>query len=730
MVLSINWPMTRQQGLLLILIFIALVGYGQIAPKHIRNYGPEVTRSGEVAQSVAIDMRGVPFLGTEQGVLVYEGDRWSIISLDDESAVRSLEFDSVRNRLWVGGVGTFGYITCDVSRPYRYVSISDDIIQQHPFKQAWQILIEKQKVTFMTNEGHYEWSDTGILWKDIKSTYVFSVDGTKYYSQRSGQLSIEENGKIVPVWDQHGIREAVYFMTALDSRNHLMFTPYNGVFRFDLKTRKVSPFASPLNTFLKEHAFYEATRINDSVLAIGTWFDGIILADVDGNIIDRCGTNKGMSSDGISDLQLDPFGKLWAATDYGISVIDLAAAWPDRFTSQRKSNVFPLQVTINSDSVIFFNCADASVVLQRHPQQLLFRFGAAGLDLPMTGKILARLQGHEEQWTPLAGLEKEYKQLTNGDFNLQLKLDDQHDDQLLASIAVRIAQPWYQPVADVWEYLILSSIIVSLFVFALTYRLRVSKRELKRMVDEKTRAIEKHERELLQMNAHLQQANEELDILLYRSSHDLISPVKSIKGLLNLIRLSPDEQTTYLSLMEDRIVRLEHILIELNSYVKNVKGELRLSPIPIRPLFDEVWRELEFIETAVKINLKLQVDDQLVFDCDRGRLKMIIGNLVANSVKYADLRKAEPFISIEVTIDEGRLVLRISDNGQGIRPEHKARLFEMFFRASEGSDGIGLGLFLVKKIVDSLKGSIVIESEFGQWTSVVVKLPDLKAPLR
>ena len=56
-------------------------------------------------------------------------------------------------------------------------------------------------------------------------------------------------------------------------------------------------------------------------------------------------------------------------------------------------------------------------------------------------------------------------------------------------------------------------------------------------------------------------------------------------------------------------------------------------------------------------------------------------------------------------------------------PEHQARLFEMFYRATEGAGGFGLGLYLVKKIVESLKGTISIDSEFGQWTKVEVKLP-------
>jgi signal transduction histidine kinase len=718
--------MGLRQSVFFVLLLSGFTAVGQLLPKHIRNYGPEITRSGEVASAVAVDDKGFPFFGTEKGVLTFEGDRWRMISIKNEGGVRSLEYDTIRHRLWVGGAATFGYIVCDANRQYRYISLSDSILKIHPFKQVWQILVERGKVTFMSNEAQFEWSESGIVWKDIKSSFIYLINGLKYYSKRKGTLSIEENGALVKIWDQPGIGEPIYYITAQDSVHDLLFTPYDGVFRYNRKQRTVSRFESPLNTYLMDHDFYNACRVNDSLVALGTWYDGVVIANVNGTIVERAGTTTGMISGGISALQLDPYGKLWVATDYGISQIDLKSAMPEKLALTRTPDLYTMQISINNDSTIFWGCVDQPIALDRKPHQLLFRLAAPGFDAK-SGKIQVRLEGLDKQWTPIDHFEKEYGQLGNGEFVFRAKWEGQPDSAATPGIPIIIDEPWYQPLIDFWKYIVLFLFFAAIIIFGITYRLRVSKKVLTRLVSEKTKAIEEHKVELVKMNENLRQVNEELDILLYRSSHDLISPVKSVRGLLNLIKISPADQATYIDLMEDRILRLESILTELNSYIKNIKTEPVLTHLYFKELCVDVWREMEFMETAVNLDMQLDIPDDLVFECDRGRMKVIMNNLVGNSIKYSDLSKEKPFVNVSAGYERDYFVIRVSDNGRGIRSEHLTRLFEMFYRASEGANGLGLGLYLVKKIIDSLKGTITIESELNQWTRVEVRLPMAKS---
>ena len=98
-------------------------------------------------------------------------------------------------------------------------------------------------------------------------------------------------------------------------------------------------------------------------------------------------------------------------------------------------------------------------------------------------------------------------------------------------------------------------------------------------------------------------------------------------------------------------------------------------------------------------------------------------NLITNSLRYSDTEKADPNVKVHAHTESNKLHITISDNGQGIKKEHQSKIFEMFYRANETSNGSGLGLYIVKESVDKLKGKIELESEFGVGTSVHVILP-------
>jgi signal transduction histidine kinase len=717
--------MVRQGFISLVLLCFSSTGYAQITQKHIRNYGPEVNKGGEALGAISVDEKGILYFASEKGLLIYDGEIWQVVTLPGELGVRSLEYDTLRHRLWVGGIETFGYLTHDSAHRYRYVGISDSVIKQKPFKQVWQILVEKDVVTFMTNEAHFVWQDQEISIQPIERSYVFLVNGVKYYSQKKGGLRVIEGSTQTDVWDHStAIRESVYYVTALDENQHLLFTPYDGVFVYHLQTKKVTPYKSPLSKLLRERPFYEATCLNDSLLAIGTWYHGVLITDMKGNLIDEIGTVNGMASDGISDLLLDSFGKLWLATDYGISVVDIKSAWPQWVSSSVRLQTYVNRITINNDSTVFLAAKAQVATFSRKPDHLTFYFSTPGLEYLTEHANQVRLEGYDTTWTSVGDkAQKTYEQLGNGHYVFRVKSTFENGETGEAAIPIYINQPWYALLVDMWQQLVIGASLVFLLLFTLTYRLRSSKKTLTRMVAEKTRAIELHEKELVAMNKSLREANEELDILLYRSSHDLVAPVKSIKGLLNLMRMSPDEHETFVPLMIDRIVRLERILIEINSYVKNAKGEPGKNTFRVTELIQEVWGELEFMDEAREIDRIIEVSETLFIECDRERLKMVISNLLSNAVKYYDRGKAKSFVHIRAGREKNIFWLTIADNGLGIREEYQARLFEMFYRATESSSGLGLGLFLVKKIVHSLKGTIHLDSTHGNGTKVEVRFP-------
>jgi signal transduction histidine kinase len=183
------------------------------------------------------------------------------------------------------------------------------------------------------------------------------------------------------------------------------------------------------------------------------------------------------------------------------------------------------------------------------------------------------------------------------------------------------------------------------------------------------------------------------------------------------------EQEHYMHLMQDRIKRLEKIISEISMYVKSAKGKPIQKPFFLKELVNEVWAELEFMEGAYRITFAADIEDTFEIQSDRDRWKIVLSNLITNAIKYHDQKKEDPFIKISVIKEDQTIKVLVSDNGQGIEPKYQDRLFEMFYRATDASQGTGLGLFLVKKVVDSLRGTIQLQSDFKVGTRVEIAIP-------
>ncbi|MBS1977476.1 MAG: HAMP domain-containing histidine kinase [Bacteroidetes bacterium] len=107
---------------------------------------------------------------------------------------------------------------------------------------------------------------------------------------------------------------------------------------------------------------------------------------------------------------------------------------------------------------------------------------------------------------------------------------------------------------------------------------------------------------------------------------------------------------------------------------------------------------------------------------DKRRLKIILSNLISNALKYA--RKGNLHqVQVSYWKDPDKWWLKVSDNGTGIPEEYRPRIFDMFFRASNQSEGSGLGLYIVKESLEKLNGTIYMESRVGSGSSFTIGLP-------
>lgn len=224
-------------------------------------------------------------------------------------------------------------------------------------------------------------------------------------------------------------------------------------------------------------------------------------------------------------------------------------------------------------------------------------------------------------------------------------------------------------------------------------------------------------------NENLIIVNRELDRFVYSASHDLRSPITSLKGLIEITSLEDDvtQIRNYLQMMQHSLARQDQFISDIIDYSKNKRKEIIMEPVSLKELFNEAILQLMHIENASRIKFTQEhLVDQI--ESDGLRLKIIINNLISNAIKYSDTNKQEMFISIKTYFSDGLNKIEVSDNGIGINDKDKENIFEMYFGTNKNK-GSGLGLYIVKEAVENIKGNISVISESTVGSKFIVTIP-------
>lgn len=254
------------------------------------------------------------------------------------------------------------------------------------------------------------------------------------------------------------------------------------------------------------------------------------------------------------------------------------------------------------------------------------------------------------------------------------------------------------------------------------------KKEAEEEIKSQNKALEDQESELKKTLKELSDRNFELDQLVYKTSHDLRAPLSSILGLINVIKLenSFGQGFDYIHKIENRVNKLDNFIKTMLDYSRVSRMEARKENINFQEMVDSCISDVEFFSSSKKLQtyLNINADDEVSFFNDMLRLRIIFSNIISNAFKYLDPEKPENYLKIDITIRTSYCNIRFCDNGIGIREEFLNRIFDMFFRATEMSEGSGLGMYIVKQSVDYLGGTVDIESDPGQGTTIQINLPN------
>jgi signal transduction histidine kinase len=238
----------------------------------------------------------------------------------------------------------------------------------------------------------------------------------------------------------------------------------------------------------------------------------------------------------------------------------------------------------------------------------------------------------------------------------------------------------------------------------------------------------KAERALRKQNEELVKINKELDSFVYSVSHNLRAPLMSVLGLLNLARMDDaevnDAMGSYFAMMEKSINKLDDTLKEILDYSRNARSDIKIEKVDLKNLIDEGFERLKYVEGSDAIEKRIQVEEKFPLYSDPYRITVILNNLISNAIKYRDPAKEKSFISIQAVIEEKKAKIIFEDNGIGIAENMLPKVFDMFYRATDKSDGAGLGLYIVKETMDKLGGNIEITSKAEQGVIFTIEIPN------
>jgi light-regulated signal transduction histidine kinase (bacteriophytochrome) len=255
---------------------------------------------------------------------------------------------------------------------------------------------------------------------------------------------------------------------------------------------------------------------------------------------------------------------------------------------------------------------------------------------------------------------------------------------------------------------------------------------LEQKVIERTAALTESSEALRQLNAELQRSNQELQDFAYVASHDLQEPLRKIQAFGNLLEEEYgsvlSEGKTYLDRMRNAASRMQVLINDLLIFSRVTTKALPFSEVDLNVIAREVVIDLEALLQATRGTV--EIDTLPIIEADPLQMRQLLQNLIGNALKF-HRPGVPPCVSVAAELQvnpeasEEQCVIAVRDNGIGFDEKYLDRIFTVFQRLhSRGEyEGTGIGLAVVRKIVERHGGSITARSAVGEGSTFLVTLP-------
>lgn len=332
-----------------------------------------------------------------------------------------------------------------------------------------------------------------------------------------------------------------------------------------------------------------------------------------------------------------------------------------------------------------------------------------------------RIPSLDSAWKTISGGQVALSDLPAGMYKVETraKKNGGYVWSKINSLEFQVQKPfWQQTWFSASVILLVSFIAWSSFALA-AYINRKRRQQLEALVNQRTV-------ELKRINEELSMRNSELDRFVYSTSHDLSAPLKSIRGLIMVAKMeeTTNSQLSYLDMMEKSVKKLEVFIADVINYSRNTRAPIQRTKIDFGAFIQQLLDDHQYAPNYAKISFSVEDNLSSPLQSDEMRLKIIFNNLISNAIKFHFVGNGkQPYVKIKANEQDGQFVFTVEDNGTGIQPELKDRIFDMFFRATDSVQGSGLGLYILRETVNKLNGHVEVKSTLGAGTSFTISLP-------
>jgi signal transduction histidine kinase/Na+/proline symporter len=255
--------------------------------------------------------------------------------------------------------------------------------------------------------------------------------------------------------------------------------------------------------------------------------------------------------------------------------------------------------------------------------------------------------------------------------------------------------------------------------------------ELNKELRKKSAEVEKATKQLIEANDLLKEMDKTRDEFLYTVTHELRTPMTSIRAMAEIVHdntdMDDEQKQLFLSGIIKETERLSHLITQVLNLEKYESGkqQLNISSVQLNSLIKDAVQSIQPLANEKNIFTEIKIPDTMfLVQCDADLIMQVLTNLLSNAVKFAP-EKGKVTLSVHSNYDE--LQVWVEDNGKGIEPALHELIFDKFFQAKNQTlrkpEGSGLGLAICKKIIDLHGGTIWVNSELNKGSKFIFTLP-------